>query len=143
MAKIRVDNQMTNFNIGPYGDIILFIVGFFNVSSVQLFKLLFFSTIMHIYISEIQEKENYHLHIDSITSGPSLAVVVSQRNAVRKLCDLIGPEEPMAARQQSQFLWRGEFGTDLINNGLYCEYISIISFIDIYYANLYVRVQQF
>ena len=60
-------------------------------------------------------------HVDAMTSGPSLVLVLQQPGAVKRLLDLLGPEDPQSARRLSQFLWRGEFGRDVFNNGLYCE----------------------
>ncbi|XP_067859725.1 dynein axonemal assembly factor 8 [Heptranchias perlo] len=57
--------------------------------------------------------------IDSLTSGPSVILCVQRDNSVKKLLDLLGPEDPQEARALDQFLWRGHCGTDLVHNGLY------------------------
>ncbi|GFN85584.1 nucleoside diphosphate kinase [Plakobranchus ocellatus] len=56
-----------------------------------------------------------------MTSGPCLVLALQQAGAVKRLLDLLGPEEPQSARRLSQFLWRGEFGRDIFNNGMYCS----------------------
>ena len=38
---------------------------------------------------------------------------------MKRLLDLLGPCDPMNARRQSQFLWRGTFGMDVLANGLH------------------------
>ncbi|GFO29901.1 nucleoside diphosphate kinase [Plakobranchus ocellatus] len=60
-------------------------------------------------------------HVDAMTSGPCLVLALQQAGAVKRLLDLLGPEEPQSARRLSQFLWRGEFGRDIFNNGMYCS----------------------
>ncbi|XP_078414864.1 dynein axonemal assembly factor 8 isoform X3 [Cetorhinus maximus] len=57
--------------------------------------------------------------IDSLTSGASIILCVQRDNAVKKLLDLLGPEDPREARGLDQFLWRGHCGTDIVHNGLY------------------------
>ncbi|XP_067912833.1 dynein axonemal assembly factor 8 isoform X2 [Heterodontus francisci] len=57
--------------------------------------------------------------IDSLTSGASVILCVQRDNSVKKLLDLVGPEDPEEARVLDQFLWRGHCGTDLVHNGLY------------------------
>uniref|UniRef100_UPI00398F3AE4 dynein axonemal assembly factor 8 n=1 Tax=Pristiophorus japonicus TaxID=55135 RepID=UPI00398F3AE4 len=57
--------------------------------------------------------------IDSLTSSPSVILCVQRDNSVKKLLDLLGPEDPHKARGLDQFLWRGHCGTDLVHNGLY------------------------
>ncbi|XP_072337431.1 dynein axonemal assembly factor 8 isoform X3 [Scyliorhinus torazame] len=57
--------------------------------------------------------------IDSLTSGASVILCVQRDNAVKKLLDLLGPEDPGEARGLNQFLWRALCGTDIVHNGLY------------------------
>lgn len=82
-------------------------------------------------------------HIQHMTSGPSLCVGVERENAVKKLLDLLGPEDPQSARRQSQFYWRGVFGADSVMNAMYCKfkvYTSCYVFISKISANEYVRL---
>nr|XP_015215484.1 PREDICTED: uncharacterized protein C16orf71 homolog [Lepisosteus oculatus] len=58
-------------------------------------------------------------HVQYLTSGPSLALGLQRENAVKRLLDLLGPEDPCVARAQDQFLWRAHYGTDLVHNGVY------------------------
>lgn len=58
-------------------------------------------------------------HIDHMTSGPCALLSLQRENAVKKLLDLVGPKDPVAARRQSQFLWRGVFGADSVLNAFH------------------------
>ena len=60
-------------------------------------------------------------HIQHMTSGPSLCLCVERENAVKKLLDLLGPEDPQSARRHSQFYWRGVFGVDPVMNAIYSK----------------------
>ncbi|XP_078274069.1 dynein axonemal assembly factor 8 [Rhinoraja longicauda] len=57
--------------------------------------------------------------IDSLVSAPSVILCVERDNAVKKLLDLLGPEDPQQARDLDQFLLRAHWGTDLVHNGFY------------------------
>ena len=52
-------------------------------------------------------------------SGPSLCLVLQRENGVKKLLELLGPTVPLSARRQSQFLWRGTFGVDVVTNAFH------------------------
>ncbi|KAH9504288.1 hypothetical protein Btru_064554 [Bulinus truncatus] len=69
--------------------------------------------------------------VKAMTCGPSAALALRHQNAVKRLIDLVGPEEPMAARRQNQFLWRGEFGRDIHHNGIYCSGLYVDAVRDI------------
>eukprot|EP00062_Callorhinchus_milii_P009056 gi/632952430/ref/XP_007891847.1/ PREDICTED: uncharacterized protein C16orf71 homolog isoform X2 [Callorhinchus milii] len=66
-----------------------------------------------------QEPDLMSRSVDSLTSSPSAILCVQRENAVKKLLDLLGPEDPHEARALNQFLWRGHCGTDLVHNGFY------------------------
>lgn len=68
------------------------------------------------------QKEEVDKHVEYMTSGPSLCLCVERENAVKKLLDLLGPEDPQSARRQSQFYWRGVFGADSVMNAIYCKF---------------------
>ncbi|RUS90016.1 hypothetical protein EGW08_002203, partial [Elysia chlorotica] len=76
-------------------------------------------------------------HVVVMTTGPSLVLVLQQAGAVKRLLDLLGPEDPQSARRLSQFLWRGEFGRDVFNNGLYCSssYIDAVEDIKTFFPD--------
>lgn len=57
--------------------------------------------------------------IDSLVSAPSVILCVERDNAVKKLLDLLGPEDPQQARDLDQLLLRAHWGTDLVHNGFY------------------------
>lgn len=54
-----------------------------------------------------------------LKSGPSLCLVLQRENGVKKLLDLLGPADPLNARRQSQFLWRGTFGVNVVTNAFH------------------------
>ncbi|OCT64336.1 dynein axonemal-associated protein 1 [Xenopus laevis] len=58
-------------------------------------------------------------HCDYLTSGPCLALCLQRRGAVLKLLDVLGPEDPELCRAQDQFLWRAQYGTSAVQNGMY------------------------
>ncbi|MBN3320104.1 NDK7 kinase, partial [Atractosteus spatula] len=66
-----------------------------------------------------QKPDALDAHVQYLTSGPSLALGLQRENAVKRLLDLLGPEDPRVARAQDQFLWRAHYGTDLVHNGVY------------------------
>ena len=59
------------------------------------------------------------LHVDHMTSGPSLVLCLQRENAVKKLLDILGPADPHDARRQSQFLMRSSLGADPVVNGFH------------------------
>ncbi|XP_043567478.1 dynein axonemal assembly factor 8 isoform X5 [Chiloscyllium plagiosum] len=73
--------------------------------------------------------------IDSLTSGASVVLCLRRDNAVKKLLDLLGPEDPQQARDLDQFLWRGHYGTDRVHNGLYgsSSFITAIRDVKIFF----------
>ncbi|XP_052805856.1 dynein axonemal assembly factor 8-like isoform X2 [Mya arenaria] len=69
----------------------------------------------------VKEADERARHLKHLISGPSLSLCVERENAVKKLLDLLGPEDPQSARRLSQFYWRGVFGGDLVTNGIYAS----------------------
>ncbi|XP_060589717.1 dynein axonemal assembly factor 8-like [Ruditapes philippinarum] len=68
------------------------------------------------------QNEEIDKHMNHLTSGPSMCLCVQRENAVKRLLDLLGPEDPQSARRQSQFYWRGVFGgVDSVTNGIYAS----------------------
>ncbi|XP_052272728.1 dynein axonemal assembly factor 8-like isoform X2 [Dreissena polymorpha] len=68
---------------------------------------------------EVKLEEDRTKHLQYLTGGPSLCLCVERENAVKRLLDLLGPEDPQSARRLSQFYWRGVFGGDIVTNALY------------------------
>ncbi|KAJ6657589.1 hypothetical protein lerEdw1_002304, partial [Lerista edwardsae] len=58
-------------------------------------------------------------HSRYLTSGSSLVLCLQRENAVKKLLDLLGPEDPKQAQAISQFLWRAQYGLSSTQNGFY------------------------
>uniref|UniRef100_A0A671QZW5 Uncharacterized protein n=1 Tax=Sinocyclocheilus anshuiensis TaxID=1608454 RepID=A0A671QZW5_9TELE len=55
-------------------------------------------------------------------SGPSLALGLLRVNAVKRLLELMGPEDPVEARTIDQTLWRAQYGSDRLHNGIYGQH---------------------
>lgn len=72
-----------------------------------------------------QQEDDKEKHVAYLTSAPIVCLALQRENAVKKLLDLIGPEDPQSARRNSQFYWRGVFGADPVCNGLYCKLILL------------------
>ena len=69
-----------------------------------------------------EQGEDKEKHTSYLTSGQCLWLALQRENAVKKLLDLVGPQDPQSARRNSQFYWRGVFGVDTVCNGLYCKF---------------------
>lgn len=50
-----------------------------------------------------------------------MVLCLQRVNAIKKLLDLVGPENPIEARKIDEFYWRSIYGQDIIRNGLYCN----------------------
>lgn len=75
--------------------------------------------------------------LDHMTSDASLVLCVQRNNAVRRLCELAGPHDPVLARRKQklrnhsvysytnsawsagQGYWRSLYGIDNISNGIH------------------------
>ena len=68
-------------------------------------------------------------HIQYLTSGSSLVMCLQRENAVKKLLDILGPEDPVIARSLDPFLLRGCYGVDPVHNAIHGSesYSSAIS----------------
>ncbi|CAD2216753.1 hypothetical protein AGDE_12773 [Angomonas deanei] len=62
--------------------------------------------------------EQEHLN-ELLNSGTCLAVIVSAFNAIEKLLDLAGPEDPTDARRIAPYSIRAVCGTDLVHNAVH------------------------
>ncbi|KAM3916827.1 dynein axonemal assembly factor 8-like [Leptodactylus fuscus] len=58
-------------------------------------------------------------HCDYLTSAPSLVLCLQRINAILKLLDLLGPDDPKLCKAQDQFLWRAQYGTSCVQNAMY------------------------
>ncbi|XP_032053664.1 uncharacterized protein C16orf71 homolog [Aythya fuligula] len=58
-------------------------------------------------------------HCTYLTSGTSLVLCLQRPNAVKKLIDLLGPEDPKVAQALDPFLWRAQYGISTVQNGFY------------------------
>ncbi|CAB1341789.1 unnamed protein product [Coregonus sp. 'balchen'] len=58
-------------------------------------------------------------HVQYLSSGPSLALCLQRENAVKRLLDVLGPEDPAQARALDQFLWRACYSSDQLHSGIY------------------------
>ncbi|KAM9290760.1 dynein axonemal assembly factor 8 [Morus bassanus] len=58
-------------------------------------------------------------HCTYLTSGAALVLCLQRPNAVKKLIDLLGPEDPKLAQALDPFLWRAQYGVSTVQNGFY------------------------
>ncbi|KAM6424570.1 dynein axonemal assembly factor 8 isoform 2-T2 [Liasis olivaceus] len=58
-------------------------------------------------------------HSSYLTSGSSLVLCLQRENAVKKLLDILGPEDPKEAQAVNQFSWRAQHGYSSVQNGFY------------------------
>ncbi|NXF81889.1 NDK5 kinase, partial [Sclerurus mexicanus] len=58
-------------------------------------------------------------HCTYLTSGTALVLCLQRPNAVKKLMDLLGPEDPKLAQALDPCLWRAQYGTNTVHNGFY------------------------
>ncbi|KFZ61029.1 hypothetical protein N338_02175, partial [Podiceps cristatus] len=58
-------------------------------------------------------------HCTYLTSGTTLVLCLQRPNAVKKLVDLLGPEDPKLARALDPFFWRAQYGISMVQNGFY------------------------
>ncbi|XP_050417554.1 dynein axonemal assembly factor 8 [Patella vulgata] len=84
---------------------------------------------------EIEDEGVQEKHLSHLTSGPSVLICLERENSVKKLVDVIGPDDPQAARRKSQFLWRGIFGSDPVANGLYgsVNYCTAVKELEVFF----------
>ncbi|XP_071976231.1 dynein axonemal assembly factor 8-like isoform X3 [Engystomops pustulosus] len=68
---------------------------------------------------EVEDKHLCQTHCDYLTSGPSLVLCLQRINAVLKLLDLLGPDDPQKCKAVDQFLWRAQYGTSTVHNAMY------------------------
>ncbi|EDV29256.1 uncharacterized protein TRIADDRAFT_51377 [Trichoplax adhaerens] len=65
-------------------------------------------TAIKLVATDLPRKEE---HIDHLTAGPSIVLCLQRVNAVKKLLDLAGPENPDEARKLDGFSWRSQYGS--------------------------------
>ncbi|NXM06781.1 TXND3 protein, partial [Tyrannus savana] len=58
-------------------------------------------------------------HCTYLTSGTALVLCLQRPNAVKKLLDLLGPEDPKVAQALDPSLWRAQYGTSTVHNAFY------------------------
>lgn len=70
---------------------------------------------------DVQEPTE-ELELKYLSSGPSLALGLLRVNAVMRLLELMGPEDPVEARTIDQTLWRAQYGSERLDNGIYGQH---------------------
>lgn len=70
----------------------------------------------------------YNEIISFLTSGPSLVIVIEGTDAIRRIKDLLGIENPINASSNSL---RGKYGLDKIRNVAYCSVNDVAALLDI------------
>ncbi|NWV41380.1 NDK5 kinase, partial [Grantiella picta] len=66
-----------------------------------------------------QDPAALEAHCAYLTSGTALVLCLQRPNAVKKLLDLLGPEDPQLAQTLDPRLWRAQYGTSTVQNGFY------------------------
>ncbi|KAK7174436.1 hypothetical protein R3I93_001602 [Phoxinus phoxinus] len=66
-----------------------------------------------------QQDPTEELELKYLRSGPSLALGLLRVNAVMRLLELMGPEDPVEAHTMDQTRWRAQYGSDRLHNGIY------------------------
>ncbi|NXE68668.1 NDK5 kinase, partial [Calcarius ornatus] len=66
-----------------------------------------------------QDAAAVEAHCAYLTSGTALVLCLQRPNAVKKLLDLLGPEDPQLAQALNPCLWRAQYGTSTVQNGFY------------------------
>ncbi|NWS60302.1 NDK7 kinase, partial [Chunga burmeisteri] len=66
-----------------------------------------------------QDPAGLEAHCTYLTSGTALVLCLQRPNAVKKLIDLLGPEDPKLAQALDPFLWRAQYGISTVRNGFY------------------------
>ncbi|XP_074409218.1 dynein axonemal assembly factor 8 isoform X5 [Zonotrichia albicollis] len=66
-----------------------------------------------------QDPAAVEAHCAYLTSGTALVLCLQRPNAVKKLLDLLGPEDPQLAQALDPHLWRAQYGTSTVQNGFY------------------------
>lgn len=66
-------------------------------------------------------------HCTYLTSGTALVLCLQRPNAVKKLMDLLGPEDPQLAQALDPCLWRAQYGTSTVQNGFYGRFLKMKS----------------
>ncbi|NXB92333.1 NDK5 kinase, partial [Vidua chalybeata] len=66
-----------------------------------------------------QDPAALEAHCTYLTSGTALVLCLQRPNAVKKLMDLLGPEDPQLAQALDPCLWRAQYGTSAVQNGFY------------------------
>ncbi|XP_077172689.1 dynein axonemal assembly factor 8 isoform X2 [Paroedura picta] len=73
-------------------------------------------------MSQVQREtllEGLQAESADLTSGSSLVLCLQRENAVKKLLDLLGPEDTKRARAANPFSWRAQYRLSSARNGLY------------------------
>ncbi|NXT17769.1 TXND3 protein, partial [Syrrhaptes paradoxus] len=68
---------------------------------------------------EKQDPAVSEAHCTYLSSGTALVLCLQRPNAVKKLIDLLGPEDPKLAQARDPSLWRAQYGTSTVQNGFY------------------------
>lgn len=66
---------------------------------------------------------------------------LQRENAVKKLVDILGPEDPVIARSLDPFLLRGCYGTDSIRNAIHGKKLMCVSRINMLIYNITYRTR--
>ncbi|ORX48977.1 nucleoside diphosphate kinase [Piromyces finnis] len=68
-----------------------------------------------------EENENFNKVIEYMTSGPIIAMILSKKDAVNSLKELLGPADVEVAKEEKPKCLRAKYGKDAFYNGLHCS----------------------
>lgn len=74
-------------------------------------------------VVSFQDPAVVEAHCTYLTSGTALVLCLQRLNAVKKLVDLLGPEDPKLAQALDPFLWRAQYGVSMVQNGFYSRFL--------------------
>lgn len=78
-----------------------------------------FIVICFVSVLSFQDPAVLEAHCSYLTSDTALVLCLQRPNAVKKLIDLLGPEDPKVAQALDPSLWRAQYGTSTVQNGFY------------------------
>ncbi|KAJ1097248.1 hypothetical protein NDU88_002373 [Pleurodeles waltl] len=67
----------------------------------------------------VQDSMQLQDHCTYLTSDLSLVLCLQRQNAVKKLVDILGPDDPSQSQARDMCLWRAQYGTSLVQNAFY------------------------
>jgi len=77
--------------------------------------------VIEFYGNQDEENEDFYRVVEYMTSGPIIAMILSKKDAINSLIELIGPSDPQLARKEKPKSLRAKYGKTEFYNGLHCS----------------------